>query len=417
MVSWLFKKSPTGLVLTFVSGGFSFLLLFYMIAKSPPQLRYDEAYHLNLAKIIETKGLREGLVDPDNQSAAGPLYAVIHNMFRKITNHQAPNIRWVNGILLLAAIVLIAFIQPQQVLNTPVLACVALSLLSVPFLWPSAGMALTEVPALTCFCAFLFSLQKLFACSSPVFRIPGSVIFAVSAGIFLGLAILGRQTYLVVLPPLFLLFLTGPVRPRFVAIMTILPLLVSGWVFYIWGGFVPPSQAKVNEGLKWEHGLFSLAYVAAATAFFSPQWLLPKKKAFVFPVAVLGAFLAALSRDYSEPPGKSLLIRFLGHDAGMAVGFLVFACLGALGLNWLFNTCMELWERREDSFHLLCGLILLALVIAPVKISHLFSSRYVVGLLGVLLVVLQPIPSKFLAARILMGSLIGAAILYSYYYS
>ena len=80
------------------------------------------------------------------------------------------------------------------------------------------------------------------------------------------------------------------------------------------------------------------------------------------------------------------------------------------------NTCIQLWQRKKDAYQVFCGSALLALVVAPIKISHLFSSRYVVGLLGVLLIVVQPTPSRFLAARILLGSLIGAAILFFYYY-
>jgi len=416
MVKKLIKEIPSGILLTWISGVLSILLLFVMIAKSPSQLRYDEPYHLDLAKSIESNGLRDGLLDPRNQSAAGPLYAGIHYVLKHITNQRAPDIRWVNAFLLVTAIVFLAFTKSQAGSETSTISCPALAVMGVPFLWPSAGMALTEVPALTFFCAFLFIIRKLFSTKSSGSRFAETLSFAIAAGILLGLAILGRQTYLVVIPVLFLLFLAGPVRPWLVGIIVAFTFLVSAWIFWIWGGLVPPSQAKVNEGLHWEHGLFSLAYVATGTAVLSPRWLLPKNRRLLFPIGLLGACLAALSREYGEPPAKSLLIHFFGPDAGLAVGFLVFACMGAFGLYWLINTCMQLWQRREDSFQVFCGLILLALVLAPVKISHLFSSRYVVGLLGVLLIVLQPSPSKFLAARILVGSLVGAVTLYLYYY-
>lgn len=149
---------------------------------------------------------------------------------------------------------------------------------------------------------------------------------------------------------------------------------------------------------------------------FFPRWLVPERKQLLIPAGLLGACLAVLTREYEEPPGKSLLIRLLGTDVALVVGFLVFVVMAAFGISWLFITFMRLWQRRDDAYQVFCGITLLALVAAPVKISHLFSSRYVVGLLGVLLIILQPTSSKLLAARIFAGSLIGAVILYFYYY-
>ena len=326
------KENSSGLFLTWATGISALFLLFLMIAKSPPHLRYDEPYHLDLAKSIEKKGLRDGLLDPYNQSAAGPLYAAIHHALKLITNQEAPRIRWVNGFLLVTAIGLLAFIRPQEGPRAATISCAALGVMGIPFLWPAAGMALTEIPAFVGFCGFLLCIRQLFSSSSPYPRFTESVFFAVCAGIFLGLAILGRQTYLVVIPSLFLLFLIGPVRPWLVAVIGVFTFLVSAWVFWIWGGVVSPSQAKVNQGFQWEHGLFSLAYVATATAIFCPQWLIPKKRLLFFPAGVLGACLAALSRDYGEPPGKSLLIRIIGFDVGLADGFWSSPAWGLLGL-------------------------------------------------------------------------------------
>ena len=112
----------------------------------------------------------------------------------------------------------------------------------------------------------------------------------------------------------------------------------------------------------------------------------------------------------------------LGGDSPASIrtrgGFIQFdsdVFMGALGTLWILNTCTFLWLGRDDTFQIFAGVLLLSLVIAPVKVSHLFSSRYVVGLLGVLILVLPPQQSPFLAVRILIGSALGAAILWSYY--
>jgi hypothetical protein len=53
----------------------------------------------------------------------------------------------------------------------------------------------------------------------------------------------------------------------------------------------------------------------------------------------------------------------------------------------------------------------MALALSPMKISTQFSSRYLVGMLGILILVLQTVSSASLAVRIAVGLLIGAATL------
>lgn len=240
-------------------------------------------------------------------------------------------------------------------------------------------------------------------------------MWAILAGICLGVAILGRQTYLISLPAFLFLFFLGPVKPRLLTLSLLSTGVVSGWLFYIWGGLVPPSQAKVNSGLQPEHLLYSMAYVASATAFISPRWLCPKDWKTAVIAAASGTILAVGIRDHGDPPAKSLFLKLFGGEAAYTCGVVIFALMGSLGALWILNTCRVLWSRREDSFQIFAGVLLLSLVIAPVKVSHLFSSRYCVGLLSVLILFLQPKATIFLAGRILLGSLIGSLILLSYY--
>jgi hypothetical protein len=58
-----------------------------------------------------------------------------------------------------------------------------------------------------------------------------------------------------------------------------------------------------------------------------------------------------------------------------------------------------------------------ALVLAPMKMTAQFSSRYIVGCLGLLfLVVGAPLESRrYWAARMVFGSCLGMAILWTYF--
>ena len=386
-----------------------------MIAASPKHLIYDEPYHIGLAENIFYQGLGQALVDPSNQSAAGPLFSAFHLAFAPITHLAAPAIRWINFFLLLVVVTLTALTRTRIMNDSEPIGSGAIALLGVPFLWPVTGMALTEIPALVFFCGYVLCIQRL-CCKDKLRGTLGMpAVWAVSAGICLGLAILGRQTYLIALPAFLVLFFLGPVKPRLLALSLLTTGVVSGWLFYIWGGLVPPSQAKVNSGLQPEHLLYSLAYVGSATAFISPRWLCPKDWKTSVIAAASGTIVAVSIRDHGDPPARSLLLKLLGDEVGYTCGMIIFALMGALGALWILNTCTVLWSRSDDPFQVFAGVLLLSLVMAPVMVSHLFSSRYVVGLLGVLILVLPPQRSSLLAVRILIGSALGAAILWSYY--
>lgn len=408
---------PSGRTLTWGAGIFSFVLLLVMIAGSPHVLRYDEGYHLALAKNVASRGWHDALVDPGNQSAAGPLYPALHLVFAKFSGFEAPAVRWINFALLACTTLLIGLTRPS-VSSARTTACVAFAIMAVPFLWTPAGLALTELPAFAAFSGFILLMGRLIAmdlddgkhgCGLPLF---GAVI----AGLLLGIAILGRQTYLVALPALAALILISPRLWLQVAVCLIAALLASGWLFMVWGGLVPPSQTKMDSGLQPVHGLISLAYLAAATAFISPSFLAPRSFRAATVAIVAGAVLAVIMKDYKDLPAGPLLSRLLGPAGGVLAGTVLLAGMFSVGLLWLWNVPACVWKRRADSFQILCAFILLALALSPMKISAQFSSRYLVGMLGVLIVILQPVPSAWLAVRIVVGSLMGAATLYVKYY-
>ena len=390
-------------------------MLLFLIVGSPKHLVYDETYHIALAENISRQGLSQALLDSKNQSAVGPLFAAFQIALAPITKMEAPAIRWINFLILLVVVALTALTKTQIIKNDKAIGSGALALLGVPFLWPAAGMALTEIPALVFFTGSVFCIQQLCSTKQEGKSTKQLTVWAISAGICFGLAILGRQSYLIALPAFLVLFFLGPVKQRVLALCLLSTGVVSGWLFFLWGGLVPPSAAKINSELQPEHLLYSLAYVAAATAFISPRWICPKDWKSALIAAVIGTIVAVFFRDHGDPPAKSLLLKVLGESATFTYGVAIFAFMGSLGILWVWNTCKSLWSRRSDPFQIFAGILLLSLVVAPVKISHLFSSRYIVGLLGILIVVLQPCCSPFLAYRIFVGSLVGAAILTTYY--
>jgi hypothetical protein len=402
--------------LQLVAGTGCLLALAAMIVASPPQLRYDERNHISLAQLVAKNGWRGALTSPANPSAAGPLYPGIHLALSPITDLQAPAIRWVNFCCFVGIVLLFASYKSTESLEMRI--TFGLSLLAVPFLWPAVGMALTELPALLFFTCFILLFLRVshfnFALNAKVFGL------ASAAGGCLGVAILGRQTYLVVVPVVFVMMLWLREKWPAALLCSITALAISGWLFALWHGLAPPQYYRLAESsVSFSHLLLSLSYASVATLFLNPLWFFRKREKAWIVCAFCGVALAYVARKYEEPPAKSLLVHLFGMQMGLSVGFVVGCALAALGVIWLWTALRTFWRKRCDPAEAFLWLSLGALVLAPIKMTAQFSSRYVVGSLGVLLLVVDAPRQSWRnwVTRMILGSLFGIAILWNYYQS
>jgi hypothetical protein len=394
-----------------VSSG-CFLLLVGCVLLSPSRACFDEVFHLHLASDFKDIGWRPALISPQNQTAPGPLYPAVHLLFSPLTHLQTPTVRWVNVACLAGVIFLLA----QQIPNGGIKerGVAATSILAVPFLWPTAGMALTEVPALFAFSVFTLTFRNLLRSGDATSAL--SITLSCVSGISLGLAILGRQTYLVVVPCVAAMLMWTPRKWLELFLCIAIALLSCSWLFLLWHGLVPPSQRRVASGLHWDHGVLSISYVATATLFLNPKWMKPRRFVDIIISLAIGIALAFLTRDYATPPAKSLLLHAVGARMALPIGFAIGTVLTVLSVIWIANTIQKGWPRRHQDIIVFTYLMLFSLIAAPVPISY-FSSRYVVGLLGaLLLVVYSPGLSRpWWAVRMILGSIAGAATLWTYY--
>jgi len=70
---------------------------------------------------------------------------------------------------------------------------------------------------------------------------------------------------------------------------------------------------------------------------------------------------------------------------GLWIGFVLGCALAAIGAVWAWTTFKTFWRDGEIRVQVFLLMSLGALVLAPMKITWQFSSRYIVGALGVLL--------------------------------
>ena len=389
------------------------LALVALIATSPSQLKYDEEGNLGLVYLVAKNGWLHALLSPENPSNAGPLYAAVQLTLSPVTHLQPPAIRWVNFCSFLCVVVLLASHKLTEPFGARLLS--ACMLLAVPFLWPPVGLALTELPALVFFTGFVLLFLRLI---NPDFELSGKVFgLALAAGFCLGTAILGRQTFLVVLPVLVVMMFW--VRGKSLAVLVCITtaLAVCGWLFLLWHSLNPPHYNTPNSSVSLANLLLSLSYAAAATLFLNPGWFARQRPIVWVICTIFASTLAYFARKYEDPPAKSLLVHAFGVQLGLLIGFVIGCALAAIGVVWAWTAFKTFWRERKDPGQAFLLMSLAALVLAPMKITWQFSSRYVVGALGVLYLVIDaPCQSpRYRAARMIVGSILGMAILWSYY--
>lgn len=385
-------------------------LLAIGIATSPSHWVYDEPYHIGLAKLILKEGFFNALVSPANQSAAGPLYASSQLAFEWATSLAAPGIRWVGFFCLLLSSILVSkttFASNQRFLS---ISQVGICFLGIPFLWPCAGMALTEIPAMLFFSLALFYIARMIGAENS----NAHFSLAALAGLSLGLAILGRQTYLILIPVIFLwaLFQRKFLLP--VLLLFVFAGLCSGWLFIVWKGLVPPSQQMVDGGLRFDHSLLAMVYIGVAGFVLAPRLLVQMPLRFGIPFLVITGAIGFFTIGGEIVPAKSLLLSLFGAEWAVQIGRFALATMFGISVLWIISLSIKIVSERSP-FLFLNLLILLAFIAAPAKISHLFSSRYVVTAMIPLIFLTGFENTKLAISFKLIGGLIGAATLATYY--
>ena len=391
----------------------SLVAMAILIATSPARRVYDERWHLRYAEHVARNGWIATMTAPTSNhgSAVGPVYPALHIGASAITGFKPPAVRWISYLCLLGVIVTIARSVPELKPSRALTG--AASLLAVPFLWPTAGMALTEMPALVPFAMFVLVMLRLMRTSEPQSRM--DYVLAAAAGVLLGFTILGRQTYLVVILAIAALCFFAPAKWRLLATCLIVAALVCGWLFVVWRGLVPPYALRYDTRLDPRRIVLSLGYIATATLFINPAWMRPPSvRPLLIPVLAATA-ISMLFADYAFLPGRTLFPR-LGA-AALPFAVIIRIAMTMLGFVWLWMALTRAWEERRDPARLFLYLTLFALVAGPAK-GFEFSSRYLVGALGVLLLVIGlPRLDLWLPLRIVAGSTAGAASLLRYYVS
>lgn len=386
------------------------LALIAQIAGSPSVYVYDEHYHLAGARLLV-----EGMPFPvflrtPLESAAGPLYPVLHWALAPLTHLAAPAVRWVNPVLLGIMIWALASILRLWRLDRPGLR--ALMLLAIPTAWVTVGMALTEIPAATAMT--LSMLASAWAMTAPDDRRLRIWIGFALAGLLFGIGVLGRQPYL---PAIIGFAAVAAVVPklRWAALLAVAcAAAVTVPVFVAWGGLLPPGTAAVGQHIVIEHGALGFAYAAIFVLLLAPRYYAAGWKASLG-IAAVGALVSLAMGGLSLQVAAGIA-RHLPAWLALVFQSVSSMVLVGIGVAFIIASASNAWARRDDPLLVLIIALTVGLAATPAFVAHLFSSRYLMATLPFLLLAVQPYfrPNLWAAARLAVGAAFGLLSLQAY---
>jgi hypothetical protein len=369
------------------------LALCALISVSPHHSIYDEQWFLDTVTLLKQRGLSIEFIR-EFPGAPGPTFTIVYAILMALFHPTFPWMRFFNVAFLLASAVLIwriltlkhAGVARTSSLGAPTSrpspspALLAASLTVLPTVGVSAGMVLTETPALFFMTASLFLLVSVMTHESwRALSVPVSALCALG----IAAAAIGRQNYLVILPclPLAIRWASGaPNRGdifRIALIVAIVVVLVSPF-FIVWGGLIPPRSAWNGLGISLPNGIRSAGYGGVIAVLFAPEMyrVLAKRKLVVAGIVTVSVALVPMM-DKPTVPMSSVLGAFFSDALVVTIGSGFNVLLAFSAVSFLVCFSIFLWQQRMNWFTRLTGSIALVGILSNTKITHQFSSRYV----------------------------------------
>lgn len=381
------KLYRNSVILLALAGIAAIVAVIYM--HSPGELWKDEEWYQRNPRLLQQYGFTEEFL-MKYWGPAGPLYAFVHLALKPLTGMKEPGIRLVNVLLLVLSMFNVWTLCKKMNLKNALF--LTAGIMSIPMIFVCAGMALTELPAM-----FFATLAILLLYNATKLESLGSkLVTAFIAGIALGLAVLGRQPYLMLTVCSFaLLFPTGKWRPNLPIVVAMLvgTLLITLPIFKVWGNIQPPIEEHTGKGISPFHGFLALGYGAFISFLIAPQFFLRLKQSQVrifVTVALLITLLNIFIFKYEYLPLKGVLSNYLPQSSIGYIAQFFAAVIMLIGIFFAVSGLVRVWEHRTDLFYLFLVGACFAILISSAKITHQFSSRYVAQAAPFFILMLAP---------------------------
>jgi len=356
-----------------------FLTLTFITVFNKHPLTFDEVLFPRNVLLMEKVGFGKEFLLEMHDQAPGPLYQFIHYPLKGITKLQPPGIRMVNLICLLA-ITWLTFKVGTRV-DDEFQWSDSLKIILVPAIWTVTGLALTEIPAILFMMLSIYLFVQVDKYENARIR----WILSVLCGVCLGLCILGRSPFLMLIFGYLSVLFFDKEKETVIRVFVVVSIGISMSlpVFVVWGGLVPPAQAITGAGgISIEHGVLGISYTAVTFLLISPGWFkLTKRQLIIFS----GLFLLLLVSNLlfmkfrfgiaplSVTMSKIISVAFVKDVYPYLVAplFLIIAAV------FSYLSILMFIENRHDKHFVFIAITAALLIATCFKITHLFASRYI----------------------------------------
>lgn len=398
-----------------LTGAFILLIINIFLQSGPPV--YDEILFLPNVHLFEKYGLSEYFLLHYTKQAPGPLYQVIHHLFKPITHEQYPAMRFVN-LFLLAGIIFMMIKAIRQYNKNSSVYLLPLLLLALPMTYKITGLALTEIPSMFFIAVFIW-LEVRIQKDEKLWRF---LILSFISGIMLGIAIMGRAPFLLCVAAV--PFLAGwkklfSVKNIFHSILvTVGAAIICLPVFFLWKGIIPPDTQYAQEGFSITNGTLGIAYLGFIFVFVAPGIFFYEKKIFL----ILGLLFILLAFTVSPleinyTPMSNIVEKILPHRLFSFYGSVVKSAFYCIALYFLLCLGRLTMKKINEPDFIFALIGMLVIVLTCFKVNHLFNSRYVIQCAPFIALMLPHIYRryKFNIALYLVGIVIGLVSMNLYF--
>jgi hypothetical protein len=346
-------------------------ILLMLILLSNRKYIFDERVFVSNLPVVEQYGFSQQLFTETRNQSPGPLYQIVHFLFKPLTQYNPLAMRMLNYVFLWIIVAFICIVMKFQDINSVFLK--ALPIIVIPMTWPIVGMALSEIPALLFCCAALVLFEYSLRLKNVMISYGCSVI----GGLCLGLSIIGRSPLLVMFVP-FLLFVNwNNWKKLFVFCLSgsILPL----YAFSIWQGLVPSDMIGIQSGWNIWYGILGIGYLALVTLFIAPDWFLSSSKMYILAGAgfVIFSVLNIFFFKITHFPLYSTMLGIFGEQIVNYISYIFPGFFVIIGLFFIIQAYRHVAAHRSDTLFIFSVVAAALITATAMKSSAQFSSRYV----------------------------------------
>ena len=380
------------------------LFIFIFILCNNRPLFFDEPWYYSNVLLFQKFGYSYDFLN-NLKGPAGPSYAIIFYYLSFFTGNNIILVRLVNFLFLILTLIYVnkSISFYTKIENSYIYAY---SALSVPMIFVSTTFAITNNIGLF-FSTYSFYLLHKSLTSNKIYT-------AIFAGICMSIAILSRQPYLIIpfLSPFLLYKNTNYNNIKKIIIYLFFSLFLPLYVFSIWKNLIPliGSDTISTISSKPIYGFYAFGYMFLITILIAPKFLVKLDFKKSIPILIL-IFLSCL---YFKINSVILSFYFFQLPSNLQFNLKILI----FGTFYFIYSLIYRLYFNFNNYNIFLSLIIFSILLSCIKITHQFSSLYVLQVLPFFIILF----SKYIEftrkgfVLKLLGFIIGLFSLISYHY-